>query len=70
MKIENKLYSVAETAAILRTGQARIRQYVRDGTLQARMHGRRILILGASIALYLGIGLQESKEENTKLESV
>jgi hypothetical protein len=70
MKIENKLYSVAETAAILRTGQARIRQYVRDGTLQARMHGRRILILGASIARYLGIGLQESKEENTKLESV
>jgi hypothetical protein len=68
MKIENKLYTVAETAEILRTGQARVREYVRDGILQSRRHGRRILILGISIARYLGITLDENGKENTREE--
>jgi Helix-turn-helix domain len=59
MVIENRLYTVAETAEFLRTGQARVRQYTCDGTLQSRRHGRRILILGRSIALYLGVDLSE-----------
>jgi hypothetical protein len=53
MQIENRLYTVAEVATLLRTGQARIRQYARLGVLKHRQHGRRILIIGASIARYL-----------------
>jgi Helix-turn-helix domain len=68
MKIENRLYTVAETAEVLRTGQARVREYVRDGILQSRRHGRRILILGISIARYLGITLDENGKENTREE--
>ena len=55
MDIENKLYTVVEAAEILRTGPARVREYVRLGTLESRRHGRRILILGGSIRGYLGI---------------
>jgi hypothetical protein len=52
----------------LHTGQARVREYVRDGILQSRRHGRRILILGISIARYLGITLDENGKENTREE--
>jgi hypothetical protein len=69
MKIENKLYTVLETAEMLRTGQARVREYVRDGKLQSRRHGRRILVLGISIATYLGIIGDENSKENTREES-
>ena len=55
MEIENRLYTVVEAAEILRTGPARVREYVRLGTLESRRHGRRILILGGSIRNYLGI---------------
>ena len=55
MDIENRLYTVLEVAEILRTGPARVREYVRLGTLESRRHGRRILILGGSIRNYLGI---------------
>ena len=55
MEIENRLYTVVEAAEILRTGPARVREYVRLGTLESRRHGRRILILGGSIRGYLGI---------------
>jgi hypothetical protein len=43
-----------------------VREYVRDGILQSRRHGRRILILGISIARYLGITLDENGKENTR----
>jgi Helix-turn-helix domain len=59
MIVENRLYSVAEAAVILRTGPARVREYARNGTLEYRNHGRRILILGSSIAKFLGIDLQK-----------
>jgi Helix-turn-helix domain len=63
MDIKNALYTVAETASILRTGQARIRLYVRDGMLEARKHGRRILVTGNSIARYLNSEKADTKDE-------
>lgn len=38
------LLTVPEVALILRTGPARVRQYVREGKLLHILHGRRILI--------------------------
>jgi mRNA degradation ribonuclease J1/J2 len=58
MKIENRLYSVREVAILLRTGPARVRAYVQTGILTARRHGRRILILGSSLARYLEIEME------------
>lgn len=68
MEIENGLYTVVEAAEILRTGPARVREYVRLGTLESRRHGRRILILGGSIRSYLGITSHNLTEVNSTPE--
>jgi Helix-turn-helix domain len=69
MEIENRLYTVMEVAEILRTGPARVREYVRLGILESRRHGRRILILGSSVRRYLGITSQDLTEVASRSES-